>query len=119
MFMNKFRCFLLLLLLPVLGWAQSDPMKPPFFDGSSDKAEVKAARSVKLSMVLIAPGRKVAVIDGKSVTVGDSVSGYRVLRIDEGKVVLSGRGKIKELFLNAKGPGSKTGISGRQMVVEN
>ena len=117
--MNKWLLVILLFLWSGHSLALNDPMKPPFFDGDASRTDQKtAARPLKLSMLLIAPGRKVAVINAQSVMVGDSVDGYRVLRIDENKVVLSGRGKVKELYLGGDDNTQKTKVENQRTLVD-
>lgn len=75
-----------------------DPTRPPASLDSPDVAPVVASGPV-LQSVLIAPGRKVAVISGQSVQVGDRVGDARVARIAEGEAVLVRDGKSQTLKL--------------------
>lgn len=108
----------MLLLLAGPGHALNDPMRPPFFDGSGNKENPVVNRPLLLSMILTAAERRVAVLNGQSVQVGDEVDGYRVLRIERQKVVVSHKGKVKEVFLGAPQQ-QKTRVSNQSMVVED
>ena len=61
-----------------------DPTRPPAGMGAS----APAASGPVLQSVLISPGRKLAVISGETVQVGDRFGEARVTRIAEGEVVL-------------------------------
>jgi hypothetical protein len=99
--------------------ALNDPMKPPFFDGSSTAQAKEVVRPLRLSMVLMSDSHRVAILNGQSVGVGESVDGHRVLRIDRNKVVVSRKGKVKEIHLGGATQRDKTQVSNTQMVVEN
>ncbi|WP_206732474.1 MSHA biogenesis protein MshK [Janthinobacterium sp. 17J80-10] len=92
-----------------------DPTRPPAAFAAGEAGSVVASGPV-LQSVLIASGRRVAVISGQTVQVGDKIGDLRVAKIDEGKVVL-GNGKdvqTLKLFpgiekrLNAAGATGKT-----------
>lgn len=109
--------FCILISLPV--WAVNDPMRPPFFDGSqSTTKNVSKAKPLTLSMILNAGDRKAAVINGKSVQVGETISGYRVLRIDAERVVVSRKGKVKEVYLGKPQQRNKTKVANRKSATE-
>ena len=63
-----------------------DPTQP--FDWAKPKQRAKPKQSYKLNYLLYASERKQAIINGKSVTVGDHVSGAKVLKITESSVHL-------------------------------
>lgn len=63
-----------------------DPTQP--FDWAKPKQRTKAKQSYKLNYLLVASERKQAIINGKTVTVGDHVSGAKVLKITESSVHL-------------------------------
>jgi len=69
-----------------------DPMRPPDFESeAADEAEQASPRpSLTLQSTLIAPGRRSAVINGRSVEVGAAVAGVRVVAIHATKVRLRG-----------------------------
>lgn len=72
-----------------------DPTQP--FDWEKPKQKNKAKKSYKLNYLLYAEERKQAIINGKTVTVGDHVSGAKVLKITESSVLLSVEGGTKVL----------------------
>ena len=70
-----------------------DPTKPPvgFMAGEL------VASGPMLQSILIAPTRRIAVISGKTVHVGDSVDDAKVLSINENEVVLKS-GKSRQVL---------------------
>ncbi len=77
-----------------------DPTRPPF--GASSKPATEKSRSrggLVLQTVLISPERKTAVISGRVMSVGDTVSGFRLVEIREGEVVLKGSKETRTLRL--------------------
>lgn len=98
--MSKLILAFLCLLFAGFANALNDPMRPPFFDGSGQSSsDKKPVSALKLTMVLHAGNRQVAVVNGETVQVGESVAGYRVLSIKKDRVVVSHQGKLKELML--------------------
>jgi len=75
-------------------WGLQDPTRPASFSSS---ASVDA--TLTLESVLLGPERKVAVINGKVVAEGDSVSGAQVIAIGKNSVRLRHRGETVELVL--------------------
>ncbi|MCD6526331.1 MAG: hypothetical protein J7K75_05010 [Desulfuromonas sp.] len=55
--------------------------------------------TLKLSTILLSPQRRIAVVNGHPVHVGELVGGYRVDAINDNEVFLSGRGKQQRLQL--------------------
>jgi MSHA biogenesis protein MshK len=83
-----------LLLVATLGVssapaAQSmgDPTRPPNVTAGTDNAESEPA-AYQLQSVLIAPGRKVAIVNGETVHIGEKVGDAVVRNISESGVVL-------------------------------
>ncbi len=75
-----------------------DPTKPADWQA---KRRVKAvAKNFKLNYILNADGRKLAMINGQKVSVGDFVSGAKVLAISEGAVSLLVDGERRTLRVN-------------------
>ncbi len=68
------------------GETLKDPTQP--VDWAKPKQRATAKQSYKLNYLLYASERKQAIINGKSVTVGDHVSGAKVLKITESSVHL-------------------------------
>lgn len=105
----------LMVLLSCLFWsghsvALNDPTRPPSFEGPAKTAAKEVKLPLTVSMILLAKDRRVAVLNGQSLQVGQSVDGYRVLRIERSKVVVSHEGKVKEVFLGTAEQ-SKTTVS--------
>jgi len=77
-----------------------DPTRPP----SEVSAKPATAKSrthggLVLQTVLISPERKTAVISGRVMSVGDTVSGFRLVEIREGEVVMKGSKGTRTLQL--------------------
>jgi len=80
---------------------------------------VEAAKPLALSMILTANDRKVAILNGQSVQAGDSVAGYRVVRIKDDRVVVTRKGKVKEVMLGKPQQRNKIKVVNRQVAVED
>ncbi|MCP1728096.1 MSHA biogenesis protein MshK [Natronospira proteinivora] len=75
------------LLTPMAALAEvDDPMRPPA--QSQQIAEPSPLSDWTLTSVLIAENRRLAVINGQVLRVGESVDGARLIRIDAGGVVI-------------------------------
>ncbi len=72
-----------------------DPTKPA--DWRASRPAKAVARQYKLNYILNADGRKMAMINGQRVSVGDYVSGAKVLAISEGSVSLMVDGQRRTL----------------------
>ena len=68
------------------GTELKDPTEPS--DWAQPKQRAKAKQVYKLNYLLYASERKQAIINGKTVAVGDHVSGAKVLKITENSVHL-------------------------------
>ena len=66
------------MLMPLSASAWYDPMRP---QGSGVTTDNQAEKPVTLSSIVMAGQRRVAVLDGKVVTVGDLINGYLVENI--------------------------------------
>lgn len=101
-------------LLPLAAGAQAlvDPTRPPDAPLFADGAAAEARRGPQLQSVLVSDhGRRVAVIDGRTVRVGDRIGNASVASIAGTSVVLR-RGKASEtlrLYPKPEAPG-KTAI---------
>src|SRR5262249_16196327 len=73
-----------LIPLPVLAAPFADPMRPP---SASETPALAASGGPRLESVLIAPDRRIAVINGEQVSVGGRVGAGEVIRITESEVV--------------------------------
>ena len=79
----------------------NDPTRPPASLGvPADAAAGQPKEEPELQSVLISPTRRVAVIDGQTVALGEKIGESRVIRITEGEVVLrNGQGlQVLKLF---------------------
>jgi MSHA biogenesis protein MshK len=84
------RAILLVALLSALeaqGAPFPDPTQPPAMTGAAGDAN---GRGPRVESILIAPDRRLAVIDGEQVTLGSKVAGGAVVRITETEVVVRG-----------------------------
>lgn len=80
------------LCLPVLAQAQADPLRPPpgFITGAAASASASGEAALQLQSVLLAPGRQIALIGGRTVAVGERIGDYRLLSLTERRAVLQG-----------------------------
>jgi hypothetical protein len=71
-----------------------DPTRPPAFLFAPVDGEAAAAEAAKgglvLQSVLIAPGRRTAIIGGRHVTIGERLGDFTLVRVDETEVLLRG-----------------------------
>ena len=82
---------LLVLLMPagrVRAASLPDPTRPPQRFVASAASGSVVADNWQLGSILIAPQRRVAVINGRPLSVGDQVSGAKVMTIEPGQVRL-------------------------------
>lgn len=73
-----------------------DPTRPSNSWGAGSAAPAVSSGPV-LQSVLIASGRRVAVISGQTVQVGDKVGDARIVAINESEVVLREGGKLQTM----------------------
>lgn len=75
---------------PCLAQALSDPMRPPAFAAPAGAAtgEQASGGGLVLQSTLLSKGRRIAMIDGKSMKVGDRIGRARIISIDPGAVTL-------------------------------
>lgn len=90
-----------------------DPTRPPASLGVISPGMPTATSTLVLQSVLISPGRKVAVISGETVQVGDRLGDARVTKITEGEVVLvrDGQAQTLKLFPGIEKRQAKSGVS--------
>jgi len=65
----------------------ADPTQPP---APRDQGDATAAAGPRLESILIAPDRRLAVVDGQQVTVGTRIAGGEVIRITDSEIVVRG-----------------------------
>lgn len=93
-----------LLLAGEAGGAVPDPTRPPTAEeirAWRDRGSTGAA-AWRLESILISDRRRVAVINGHTVSRGDSVGDARVASIEPGSVTLKTNGKTLELTLDGQ-----------------
>ena len=75
---------------PCLAQELTDPMRPPAFAAPAGAApgEQTAGGGLVLQSTLLSKGRRIAMIDGKPVKVGDWIGRARIISIDPGTVTL-------------------------------
>ncbi len=86
---------------PALAGQLKDPTRPPAFrEAPRARAAVKKrAPSFALRAVLVSPGRRVAVINGQTLRVGQKVDGFEVVEIEPSHVGLRKGRKVLNLEL--------------------
>lgn len=77
-----------------------DPTRPPLSSGAVVHRK-GPPRKWQLTSLLISPERKVAVINGQVVRVGDSINGARLVSIEPGRALLQHAGQNIRLELIA------------------
>jgi len=96
-----------LLLLPIAAVAATtafaqtlrDPTRPPSFSESAREGEPRASQGPVLRSVIVSGGRKLALIDGRTYTVGDKVGDAKLIAISGSDVTLRESGANKVLRL--------------------
>jgi MSHA biogenesis protein MshK len=79
--------------------ALADPTRPPAV-AEAGEGDRLAPPPSRLQSVLISPARKLAVIDGKTVSLGGTVEGATLVAIRESEVVLQKGAERETLKLN-------------------
>jgi len=90
------------------GTAAVDPTRPPGGSAAGSAAakgekEAEPAEALKLESLLVGTGRRVAIISGQSVRIGERIHGYTVQNILRREVVLADGGKTRVLRLTPRG----------------
>ena len=82
--------------------AQSESMRDPTLPASFNKQQQGANNGLRLSLIRVGQASKHAVINGRVVEKGDSISGYRVTAIEKQSVQLKGsQGHLTLTLLDA------------------
>jgi MSHA biogenesis protein MshK len=100
---NNKACTVLVFVSVAFGVVTSvsaDPMKPPGFGVSAGKASDKRASSYQVFQILHGEQRKIALVNGNWVSVGDSVAGARVVAINKDAVILTVAGKKQRIAVH-------------------
>ncbi|HUT40988.1 MAG TPA: hypothetical protein VM011_06550 [Gammaproteobacteria bacterium] len=85
--------------LPVPGSALIDPTRPASHGQAAAAHAGEPRRGWTLDSTLVAPDRRVAVINGKRVSAGESVDGARVIEIRKLDVLIQADGRRMTLQL--------------------
>ncbi len=93
----------LLLGCPVV-LAETDPTRPKDLPVSADATHRVADTLPRLTSVLIARNRRLAVIDGHLIAQGQSAGGIRVKKITENRAVVRLKGRTEDLTLELNNP---------------
>ncbi len=102
------RSLLVLALLWGLGLVPSahaelgDPTRPPDVSTVAVESSESGDAPFRVSTILIAPGRKVAIVNGSRVEVGDEVGGATVSEINAQAVLLEMTGEEFELRISGQ-----------------
>lgn len=89
----------ILLLWAATSSALPDPMAPPDYNAPK-AAQAQQAKPVwVLNQIVLAAGRKVAVINGQALQEGEHWQGITLLKIEAEKVVVQEKGMHRELTL--------------------
>lgn len=96
---------LLLLLTALAGGSEvaalNDPTQPPSRSSSTKSTGKMTAPAVRLELtsILVAPERRVAVINGQPLQIGERIGDYRVLDIQFDKVLVKNANRVIHLTL--------------------
>jgi MSHA biogenesis protein MshK len=85
--------------MPSGAQALSDPTRPPMPTGVSVAAPRNAASGPVLQSILLSPLRRLAVIDGRMVKVGDRIGNAQIIAIDFDSVKFRRGDSISEMKL--------------------
>jgi len=76
-----------------------DPTRPPVVSSAEVKGEAAAAAGPRLQSVLISPARRIAVISGKTLALGEKYGDATVVSISETTVRLRSASQVQTLHL--------------------
>jgi hypothetical protein len=91
---------------PGPGWSSTASAKGGATDNQRRQAAEKFKSSHRLEAVLMTGNNHCAVIDGRTVYLGQTLDGYRLVAVHERSVVFQGDGVRVELGISGVGPGS-------------
>ncbi len=93
---------LLALALPLAALAAGDPTRPPGLRAPAGGGAPAARPRWQLNATLISPERRSAMINGRTVVVGDRINGARVLAIQPAMVRLRGKRGEFNIYLHGR-----------------
>ena len=86
---SSYVVLLLTVFYSIVSSAQlQDPTRPPDYQSVATQNKVPVSNGWILSSILISPERRVAIINGTAVQVGDMVGDIRVISIDTAEVLI-------------------------------
>lgn len=91
--LSKLISVLVLLLMINMALAMSDPMRPPAYRGTLAAANKATKPRWVLSSTLISQHRRLATVNGKTLLVGEKISGAKLLEIQPALVTLKYQGQ--------------------------
>ncbi|MFO7603478.1 MAG: general secretion pathway protein GspB [Gammaproteobacteria bacterium] len=77
-----------LLLCVNMAVAMTDPMQPPAYRGKATATQATAAPRWQLTATLLAPNRRLATINGRTLRIGDVIAGAKLVAIQPASVTL-------------------------------
>lgn len=122
--MSRLACILATVALPIYGNAQesersadvtlaTNPFDRPSFvlnlDESTTTGQMRVPLRLELRTTVVGADSALANINGQVVTVGETLDGYRVAAIREGRVILTKDGERIELDIYAQQRGEEEG----------
>lgn len=91
--LSKLTSVLVVLLMINMALAMSDPMRPPANRGTSAAASKVTKPRWVLSSTLISQHRRLATVNGKTLLVGEKISGAKLLEIQPALVIMKYQGQ--------------------------
>lgn len=85
---NKIILLIGLLFLSAIIFANRDPTRPPDAYLNRESQSTTNTKSLTLNAIVISKSRRVAIIDGKTVKVGDTIQNKKVIKIESDHVYL-------------------------------
>lgn len=99
-------CLILLAAITTGSTVAADPTRPPspaeiraWFEGDSD---APGASTLRLQSVLLSEYRRVAIINGQRLGVGDRIDQAEIVAIEPGRVILNRAGETISLTINSR-----------------
>ncbi len=92
-------CAFILAALPAAAGELADPTRPGYLPPATAPATGVRAPSWRVESIIVSPGRRLAVINGRVVAVNDRVGGARVVEITPYEVRLEYQGETRRAAL--------------------
>lgn len=97
--MFRFIAFVLVSLVAGKVIAMTDPMQPPGIQAIKSTTGKNTASKWQLTSTLIARNRRLATVNGKTLSIGESVNGAELIDIQPAKVTLRFENRSLEIRL--------------------